>query len=352
MEQGTAEYIGGLRMDQATSARDCLVNADFMRSPPTNLVCASADGNIAFRVSAAAPKRRGWNGRLPVPGTGAYEWDGLRSEDLPKELNPERGWIATANNNIHPPGFKDPLFYNGRAPYWRHERIAQMIENGKKAGTKFTVEDMRMMLRDSFKAEAAQLEPWFTGWTSRAPDVEQARAALASWDNVMRKDSAAAAIYMAWRELSDVSALRAASPAERRTMLEATLGKALQKLAGEQGPDRSRWRWGRIHASVFKHPLLSAFDLPTVERDGGAETVNATGAVYRLITDFSDLDKSLVTIGPGISGQPGSAFYGNLLDDWVNGAFFPLAYTRAAVERVTTHKLLLTPADRNTSRDE
>jgi penicillin G amidase len=345
MEQGTAEYIGGLRMDQAKSATDCLVNADFMRSPPTNLVCASADGNIAFRVSAAAPKRRGWNGRLPVPGTGAYEWEGLRSEDLPRELNPERGWIATANNNIHPPGFKDPLFYNGRAPYWRHERIVQMIENGKKASKKFTVEDMRVMLRDSFKAEAAQLKPWFTGWISRTPDVEWARATLASWDHVMRKDSAAAAIYMTWREVVDVSALRTASSTERRTVLEATLGKAVQQLDREQGLDRSRWRWGRIHTGVFKHPLLSAFDLPTVERDGGAETVNATGAVYRLITDFSDLDNSLVTIGPGISGQAGSPFYGNLLDDWVNGSFFPLAYTRAAVERVTAHRLLLTPVE-------
>ena len=87
MEQGTAEYIGGLRMDQATSARDCLGNADFMRSPPTNLVCASADGALAFRVSAAAPKRRGFDGRLPVPGTGAFDWEGLR-DDLPQELNP------------------------------------------------------------------------------------------------------------------------------------------------------------------------------------------------------------------------------------------------------------------------
>ena len=343
MERGTAEYIGGLRMDQAASARDCHVNADFMRSPPTNLVCASADGNISFRVSAAAPKRRGWNGRLPVPGTGEYDWEGLRSEDLPKELNPDRGWIATANNDIHPPGFKDPLFYNGRPPYWRYERIAEMLEEGKRAGKKFTVEDMRVMLRDSHKEEAEQLGPWFTGWTGRTPDSEHARNAIASWDHVMRKGSAAAAIYMAWRGHVDITALRAASPAERQTAVEAALEKATQQLAGEQGPDRVGWRWGRIHTSLFKHPLISAFDLPAVERDGGADTVNATGAVYRLITDFSDLDKSLVTIGPGLSGQPGSPFYGNLLDDWVSGSFFPLAYTRPAVVSVTKHKLLLQP---------
>jgi len=346
VEHGTAEYLGGLRMDQAASARDCLVNADFMRSPPTNLVCASADGAIAFRVSAAAPKRSGWDGRLPVPGTGAYDWDGLRDgADLPQELNPRRGWIATANNNIHPPGFRDPLFYDGRAPYWRYQRIAQLLEAGRQAGKKFTPEDLRVMLRDSYKAEAEQLAPWFRGWTGSTPALERARQALASWDHVMGRQSAAAAIYQTWRELTDADALRDAPPAQRRARVEAGLTGALERLAAAQGADAARWRWGRIHFSVFKHPLLAAFDLPAVERDGGAETVNATGAVYRLITDFSALDTSMVTIAPGMSGQPGSPFYGNLLDGWVKGEFFALAFTRPAVERVTAHRLILRPAE-------
>jgi penicillin amidase len=344
MEQGTAEYIGGLRMDQAASARDCLVNADFMRSPPTNLVCASADGHIVFRISAAAPRRQGWNGRLPVPGTGAYEWDGLRSDDLPREVDPPRGWIATANNNIHPPGFERPLFYTGRPPYWRHERIVQMLESAKAAGRKLTSEDFRLMLRDSRKLEAEQLKPWFLGWTASAQDIERARAAIAEWDNVMRRDSGPAALYETWRAHIDVDALRRSSREKGRALVEQALREAVKDLTTSQGPDPGSWRWGRIHRSVFKHPLLSAFDLPTVERDGGAETVNATGAVYRLITDFSDLDNSMVTIAPGISGQPGSPFYGNLLEDWVEGAFFPLAYTRPAVERVMQYQLVLAPA--------
>jgi penicillin amidase len=345
MEQGTAEYIGGLRMDQAESARDCLTNADFMRSPPTNLVCASADGAIAFRVSAAAPKRRGFDGRLPVPGTGAYDWEGLR-EDLPRELNPPRGWIATANNNIHPAGFKNPLFFTGRPPYRRYERIAHLLGEAGKAGKKFTVEDLRVMLRDSYKTEAEELKPHFLGWTAATPEAERARALVAGWDNQMLKGSAAAAVYQTWRNGVDLEAIRRAPADERRRLVEAGLSAAAKALAASQGADAAGWRWGRIHASVFKHPLLTAFDLPTVERDGGAETVNATGAVYRLITNFADPDSSLVTIGPGISGQPGSPFYGNLLQAWTKGEFFPLAYTRPAVDKVTAHTLLLKPAVR------
>jgi len=53
----------------------------------------------------------------------------------------------------------------------------------------------------------------------------------------------------------------------------------------------------------------------------------------------------MVTIAPGMSGQPGSPFYGNLLDGWVKGEFFALAFTRPAVERVTAHRLILRPAE-------
>lgn len=342
-ERGTAEYIGGLRMDQATSARDCLVNGDFMRSPPTNLVCASADGAIALRVSAAAPNRRGWDGRLPVPGTGAYEWDGLR-DDLPHELNPSRGWIATANNNIHPPGFAKPLFYSGRPPYWRYERIAHLLETGIEADTKFTVEHFRTMLRDAHKGEAAQTREWFSGWSGTSAASERARRAIAEWDLTMGRESAAAAIYETWSEQADLDALRAMPSPQRQQALEVSLERTMQALSETQGTDPGQWRWGRTHFSLFAHPLASAFDLPGVERDGGADTVNATGAVYRLITDFADPDRSMVTFGPGNSGQPGSPFYGNLLEGWARGEFFPLAYTRRAVERVTRHRLQLQPA--------
>ncbi|MCA1583854.1 MAG: penicillin acylase family protein, partial [Acidobacteria bacterium] len=339
-EQGTAEYLGGLRLDQASRARDCLTYSANLKSPPTNLVCADVDGNIAFRVSAAAPRRRGFDGRLPVPGTGRFEWEGLR-DDLPEEYNPARGWIATANNNIHPPGFERPLFYDGRPPYRRHERIVALLEQGKADGKKFTVEDFRVMLRDSYKTEATELQPWFRGWTARTPSLERARALVADWDAVMRKESAGAALYQTWRGQVELDTLRSADAAKRRTLVEAGLAVAIERLEETQGAEWSGWRWGRIHRSLFTHPLVAAYDLPAAERDGGADTVNATGAVYRLITNFADLDASIVTIAPGQSGQPGSPYYGNLLEEWTTGGFFPLAFTRAAVEGVTRHRLLL-----------
>jgi penicillin amidase len=152
----------------------------------------------------------------------------------------------------------------------------------------------------------------------------------------MTKESAAAAIYFEWRSAIDIDALT-------RAAVEDGLARAIDELSSSQGPDESSWRWGRIHRSEFPHPLTSAFDLSPVERNGGAGTVNATGAVYRLVTDFSDLDRSLAIIAPGQSGQPESPYYDDLLASWVNGEMFELPYTREAVERAKAHRLVLRP---------
>jgi penicillin amidase len=51
-----------------------------------------------------------------------------------------------------------------------------------------------------------------------------------------------------------------------------------------------------------------------------------------------------VTNFPGESGQPGSPFYANLAESFGRGEYFPLAYSRAAVDRVAAHRLVLVPA--------
>ena len=104
LEPGTAPYLGNLRLAQAKDCREFLDAAMFWKYPTENLICGDVDGNISWQASALTPSRKGWTGRLPVPGTGEYEWDGFR-KDLPREINPARGFIATANHNIQPKGY-------------------------------------------------------------------------------------------------------------------------------------------------------------------------------------------------------------------------------------------------------
>ena len=97
-------------------------------------------GNIAFQLSGLTPDRDGWNGRLPVPGTGQYEWKGFRS-DLPREMNPERGYITTANDNSHPKDYKGrPVMYHSTAGVAtaRITRLHQILCSGQGSASRTT----------------------------------------------------------------------------------------------------------------------------------------------------------------------------------------------------------------------
>ena len=341
-EPGTAPYLGSFQLAQATSCEDFFDRAMSWKVPSHSLICGDADGNIAFQASALTPDRDGWNGRLPVPGTGGYEWRGFRS-DLPRELNPERGWVGSANNNIHPPGYDGrPVMYHSATgvEFSRIARIRQLLSSD----SQYSIEDHRRIQLDAYSLRAEADLPRFRGWTAEDADVERAREMVATWDAVLSKDSAAAAIYVAWRGVADRAAYDPETPTpEWQALVEDGLTRTLERLAAELGPDRSDWRYGRMTLSPFPHPLVSEFDLPTIERSGGFGTVAATGVSFRHVLDPSNWDRSIFTITPGQSGQPESPFYGSLIERWADDEYFPLVYSRGAVDERAAHRLTLRP---------
>ena len=340
-EPGTAPYLAGLRLAQVSNCREFLDAAMFWHAPSENLICGDVDGNIAWQASALTPSRRGWNGRLPVPGDGRYEWTGFR-KDLPRELNPSRGFIATANHNVQPKGYSPPLMF--KTADTRFDRITRLLELIQ-PGRKYSIDDHQRMQHDAMSLRAASDVKAFAGWTARTPDVERARAALAAWDAVYRKDSAEAAIYETWRRLAAGGGRGQPSVAPRtdRASLEAGLRQAVDALTKSQGPNPGEWRWGRMHTRAFGHAVVDAFSLATVERPGGAGTVADDGASFREILDVADWDRSIVTNVPGQSGQPGSPYYGNLLPLWADNRYFPLAFSRRAIDTHAARTLTLRP---------
>jgi penicillin G amidase len=336
LEPGTGAYLGALRLNQAHNCREFLDAALFWKAPSENLICGDVDGNISWQASALTPARKGWVGRVPVPGTGRYEWQGFR-RDLPREYNPGRGFIVTANNNIQPKEYSPPLmFKNADTRFDRITRLQQLLTPERR----YSLEDHQRIQHDAFSLRAAADLPRFKGWTSSDPEVERARGLLAAWDAVYRKDSIEAAMYETWR--STLRPDEQSSP-DARADLDEGLRRAIARLTDSQGRDWSGWRWGRMHARAFPHPLVKQFDLPTMERPGGAGTVAADGATYREVLDVSDWDRSVVTNVPGQSGQPGSPYYGNLLALWAENQYFPLAFSKKAVEAKGAHRLTLKP---------
>jgi penicillin G amidase len=345
-EPGTAPLRGSLRLAQATSCEDFFDRAMAWKLPSHNLICGDKKGNIALQVSGLAPDRDGWTGRLPVPGTGKYEWKGFRS-DLPREYNPARGYIATANNNTHPQGYKGrPVFYNTTrdVDIARITRIRQLLDKQIAEHKPFTIEDMERIQQDSYSLHAERDAPLFKGWTAKNPDAEKARAMIEGWDRILTKDTTPGAIYVRWTTTdAGRKAVAAQAGPEQRALVEQGLLEALERVTKDWGSDQSQWRYGRINQSPLQHMFIDQFSLKPVERPGGFNDVNATGANFRRIIDLADVDKTMATNAPGESAQPGSPYYGNTREKLADGVYFNLPFTRPAVEKQAAHKLTLSP---------
>jgi penicillin amidase len=153
------------------------------------------------------------------------------------------------------------------------------------------------------------------------------------------------------------------SAQQRDALLLSSLAVAVADVSKRLGTtDSSQWRWGKLHKAEFRHPLRDVVTDGTRQQldvgqwpiGGSAVTPMATsyrptdfaltaGASFRMVLDVGNWDASRVVNTPGQSGDPASPHYRDLAPLWVKGEYFPLVYTRAAVEQQTVQRLRLEP---------
>src|SRR5215210_8287978 len=98
LEPGMAPYLGSVNYMRAADWEGFLAAMNRWGAPGENQVYADTDGNIGWKPAGLVPRRPNWDGLLPVPGDGSYEWDGFfNADELPVEFDPARGWVASAN---------------------------------------------------------------------------------------------------------------------------------------------------------------------------------------------------------------------------------------------------------------
>ncbi|HZT33146.1 MAG TPA: penicillin acylase family protein [Bryobacteraceae bacterium] len=357
-EPGTAGYLAGLTLARARNWQEFCAAIERYKVPSENIVYADVDGNIGWHATGMAPIRKNWSGLFPVPGSGEFEWSGFRKmSELPLLYNPSSHFIATANHNILPPGYRIPLGYEWALPF-RYERIREMLSGGK-----FDVADFEKMQQDVVSLPARRFQRILQRWHSNSREA----AELAAWDARLSVNSRAAAIYEVWMaklpgkvfgpdlgpKVDVAMLLKTLEEQPNPQALASSLEEALNDLKNRLGTDRKEWSWGRLHQIYFRHPLdQAAFNRGPVPRPGDGNTVNATsgpgfaqtnGASYREILDVSDWDRSVMTNVPGESGDPASRHYSDLLEDWAGGRYHPMPFSRRAVEAAAEERILLMP---------
>jgi len=358
-----------LGLMRASSVEEVLTALAEWPFPNLNFVFADTAGRLGYHAVGTVPWRRSpWLGFRPA-GETEHRWQGKWAfDELPQLVDPERDWVATANN---PP-------WRGSGPYvalgswadgYRFRRIRERIEGQEQ----LTAEEVAAIQADVVHARARDLAPVVAARARQSADegVRQLAGILEGWDGGYTVESCAPAAFEAfwhcWLErvararfperLVGMAAPRAGAVARRLLLgeemdwfpedaedeVQVALRQTLDWLRARLGNSSEAWCWGRVHQVRFPHPLgsespalaelLSPGPFPT---SGGTGTVRAagfstaepfamgSGSTYRMVVDMAAPERAWSTTTGGSSGHPGSPHYADQARLWLEDRYHPL----------------------------
>lgn len=393
-----------LLLNQAQNYEEFHAALEHLHAPAQNVVYADVEGNIAYQMTGRIPIRNSGNGVAPVPGwTGEYEWTGwVPYEELPRLLNPECGYIVTANNAI-----VDEKYPYLLDLYWsdgdRAQRIIAMIREILDRNEQITVEDCVRIQLDTVSLLATAYIPLLERLSSENKGVQAALRSMCSWDLRMQRDSVPAALFeifymqLATLLLKDflgaaaeqyltngdaqrvffhrlarqpdshwwkIKTTHGSTLTQQEVLLQA-LTKTVEWFNEQYGHDMQQWVWGKLHTTTFVSNPLGRSGIKLLEDlvnrgpfavDGSNSTVNDTGWNWknktamvsnhpsmRMIVDLHDFDASLSIHPTGQSGHPFHRHYDDLIKLWCDGQYRSMIFHPKAVTAALQEHLILRP---------
>ncbi|MDQ1607848.1 MAG: penicillin amidase [Microbacteriaceae bacterium] len=385
-------------IDTAKNWQEFRAGAKLFEVPSQNLVYADVDGNIGYQAPGRIPVRAAGDGTVPVPGwTSAYGWTGYIPFDaLPTVFNPDKGYIATANNAAVGPSFPAMITQDWNNGYRANEitnRLNAMIASGKK----LSIDDMARIQADTYDANAAVLAPLLTALPGTS-DASPAIDLLRGWNYHDDTNSAAAAYFaIFWRNLLNDAFARklpksappvggdrwiavvgqfASQPdsawwsdsrlgvSGRDQMFELAAVQAYHEAVRLMGPKPSDWRWGSIHTLQLTNgsfgksgiaPIEALFNRGPYAVGGSSGVVDAVGwdaslgyevtrvPSMRQVIDLADFNRSTWI---NLTGASGHAFHPNYVDQttlWRSNKTRPWPFALDAVRTRAKDTLTLNP---------
>ncbi len=372
-------------------------------APGLNIVYADVESNIGYYNSGSIPIRDKETASVPQLGwTGDHDWLGfVPFEEMPHALNPEKGYVVTANNKIEPedyPHFLGDIYMNG----YRANRLEKLINEKEK----LEPADFAKMQMDVYCTPGKLFAAHFTDIKMDSEEMQRYVDMLLKWDGVLDPDKVEGSLYKVGK-LMVVKQLMGASIPDKK-LVDELLGRGFHSIFGPvnsylghntpillrilDNPDSSwlknaggkekllkdgfknaidwlklnygtkfeKWKWGKLHAIVFPHmlgavpPLDKVFNIGPYPIGGDTDTPMQTFIMaaegyggelaapsYRQIIDFADFDNSTVIMPLGNSANMASPFYRNQLKDWFAGNSYPMCWSREKVAQHAKHTLTL-----------
>ena len=362
-----------LALNRARSVAECHEAIAQFNWPDQNFLCAD-EKDIGLWHNGQYPIRWKGQGRTISDGTSSeYDWSGWVPRDqVPGEINPERGFLSSANQAPTDASYQHYLGWPFEEPY-RALRINELLRAKPKLAPRDLVEiqgDVESRLaREVLPAMLAAL-PETRLMTDREREIANelrqwdykfdlgsrgAPAFHAWWDALERAiwsekfpDSMAFAYPPEWRTASlivhDPKSRhfdRLSTPDRRETLADhawASFQDAERDLAQQMGASPSLWTWGRARSTAIPHPLkIGALGRSKVATPGDRLSPFANtgthGPVWKMIVALggdeersAGAPKAWAIYPGGQSGDPMSSQYDEFIDRWSRNELRELHY--------------------------
>jgi len=365
-----------------------------------NHVYGHRDGGIGWELFGRVPRRRDDGLFARDAHDPEAQWDGwIPFEDMPKQRDPARGFVASANSTTDPENHAVAFTVVHCEPRYRTTRIEAVL-----AGAALhSADSCAALQRDVTAAYAPALRDALIreiGAISGNAVAAEALDALRAWDGVCTTDACGALLFALLEQdltLRLFAPLLGRSLGERyangrrglprlhellldpadpvRADIEAAARRPIAQLirdgffavvnhvAAAQGVEPAHWRWGAMHriwlgTVLALLPVLGGhFVALDGELPGDEYTVSPSrsipwrgkryafvGATSRFICDLAHPNEALFAHSSGPSADPRTIFFANLSAPWHRFEYFRSALWKPhevpdPVERVVVQPL-------------
>ena len=363
------ELLAFLMMDLARGYDEYVDAISYFDCPAQNFVFASVEGDVAIWHTGKLPVRWSGQGRYINDGRNSdYDWQRyIPREHLPTVSNPRRHFVSSANQ--YPVDNRYPYYLGGNYRTFDHGARINEVLGGMNS---IRIEDMVALQNDVLDVSARKVLPFLLANLDKKKLMLQERRSyeeLEAWNYEARTDLIAPTIFAYWwRELlhmiwaddmktrfgelamprndltialildepdSEYFDVKGTPDRERlKDLIVKSFHSASSKLYEDLGSYGSNWQWGRARPIDIGHlGQIPGFGRMTLSRGGSENTVNykdtSLGSSWRMVVSLADDVKGWGIYPGGQSGNPGSKYYDNFIDDWLLGKIYELLYLKS-----------------------
>lgn len=332
-----------------------------LKCPGQNCLIATRSGDIGIWQQGEFPAKWRRQGDYIMPGQdSSYFWRGLiPAEENPHLENPSRGYVSSANQVSVDGSY--PYYTGDMFPVYRAMAVNRMLDTAQQV----TPASMMAMQTSNFNIKAAMSRDIllrtpvaalneagkkyfeiYRQWNDKNDPGEEGATVFSVWWDALEKkvwkdEFSQTKLPLPWppeyvllESLQRDSAYRFIDDISTpgKETLEDVLASSLSGITDslDHLQVSGNLAWERAKDTRIKHLLkvIEPFNRLHVPVGGGKGIINAAapehGPSWRMVVEMTDGIEAYGIYPGGQSGNPGSRYYDNSIDDWAAGRYYRL----------------------------